>query len=71
MDDDELNEDEEEQIQQQIEEDEKPEIKQIRNNIKDDKFIINNNGKKIKFYDPVEDRNKRYLNNDRPTIIYL
>ena len=70
MEDGELDENEENEIQQQIEEEEKPEIKQIRNDIKNDKFIIDNNGNKIIFYDPDEERNRKYLMDDRPTIIY-
>ena len=45
---------EENQIKRQIEEDEQPAIKQIKNDIADDKFYIDRNGQKIKFFDPDE-----------------
>ena len=54
MEDGELDDNEENQIQQQIEEEEQPAIKQIKNDISDDKFYIDRNGQKIKFFDPDE-----------------
>ena len=54
MEDGDLDENEEHQIEQQIEEDEQPTIKQIKNDIANDKFYIDRNGQKIKFYDPDE-----------------
>ena len=43
---------------------EQPEIKQIRNDISDDKFYIDRNGQKIKFYDPDEGHFKYSNNSD-------
>ena len=54
MEDGDLDQNEEQQIKQQIEEEEQPAIKQIRNEISDDKFYIDRNGNKIKFFDPDE-----------------
>ena len=54
MDDGELDDNEEQQIEQQIEEEEQPTIKQIKKDISDDKFYIDRNGNKIKFFDPDE-----------------
>ena len=59
-----LDENEEQQIEQQIEEEEQPAIKQIRNEISDDKFYIDRNGQKIKFYDPDEIHYKKTNNNN-------
>ena len=54
MDDDEIDDNEEHDIKQQIEEEEQPAIKQIKNDISDDKFYIDRNGQKIKFFNPDE-----------------
>ena len=59
----ELDNNEENQIEQQIEEEEQPAIKQIKNDISDDKFYIDRNGQKIKFYDPDERHFKKPNNN--------
>ena len=59
MEDGELGNTEENQIQQQIEEDEKPAIMELRKEINGDKFIIDRNGKKIKLYDREEEEKKR------------
>ena len=78
MEDGELDQNEEHQIEQQIEEEEQPAIKQIKKDISDDKFYIDRNGQKIKFYDPDErhfkNTNDNYgvkLRNDIPIIYYI
>ena len=75
MDDGELDNNEENQIEQQIEhqleQEEQPEIKQITNAISDDKFYIDRNGQKIKFYDPDEVHYKKTNNTDIPIIYYI
>ena len=78
MEDGELDNNEENQIEQQIEQEEQPAIKQIKNDIADDKFYIDRNGQKIKFYDPDERHFKKTnnnlgdnLRNDIPIIYYI
>ena len=71
MEDGEIDENEEHQIEQQIEEEEQPAIKQIKNDISDDKFYIDRNGQKIKFYDPDEVHYKKTNNTDIPIIYYI
>ena len=74
-----LDDNEEQQIEQQLENEEQPEIKQIKNDISGDKFYIDRNGQKIRFFDPEEKiirhnngTVKRYSNNeDISTIIYI
>ena len=41
-----------------MEEEEEPAIKEISKEINGDKFIINRNGKKIKLFDPDEEKKK-------------
>ena len=81
MDDGELDQNEENQIEQQIEEEEQPAIKQIKTDISDDKFYIDRNGNKIKFFDPDEHLTllqpnrtmikKEKNNSDIPIIYYI
>ena len=82
MEDGELDDNEENQIEQQIEEEEQLEIKQIRNDISDDKFYIDRNGQKIKFFDPDEHltlihnngtmiKKEKTNNADIPIIYYI
>ena len=71
MEDGELDDNEEQQIEQQLEEEEQPAIKQIRNDISDDKFYIDRNGHKIKFYDPDEGHFKEPNNSDIPIKNYI
>ena len=71
MEDGELDENEENQIKKQIEDEEQPAIKQIKNDIADDKFYIDRNGQKIKFYDPDEVHYKKTNNTDIPIIYYI
>ena len=82
MDDGELDDDEEHQIEQQIEEEEQPAIKQIKKDISDDKFYIDRNGNKIKFFDPDEHltlihnngsmiKKEKTNNTDIPIIYYI
>ena len=71
MEDGELDQNEEHQIEQQIEEEEQPAIKQIKKDISDDKFMIDRNGQKIKFYDPDEIHYKKTNNTDIPIIYYI
>ena len=66
MDDRELDDNEEQQIEHQLEQEEQPEIKQIKNDISDDNFYIDRNGQKIKFYDPDERHFKKQI-----ILIYL
>ena len=73
-----LDDNEEHQIEQQIEDEEQPAIKQIKKDISDDKFYIDRNGQKIKFFDPDErhfkNTNDNYgvkLRNDIPIIYYI
>ena len=80
LDDGEIDDQEEQQIEQQIEEEEQPAIKQIKKDISDDKFYIDRNGNKIKFYDPDDHLTllhnngtmikKERTNNTDITIIY-
>ena len=67
----ELDDNEEHEIEQQIEEEEEPAIKEIRKEINGDKFIIDRNGKKIKLYDPEEEEKKKRKNEDIPIIYYI
>ena len=82
MEDRELDDNEEHQIEQQIEQEEQPEIKQIRNDIADDKFYIDKNGQKIKFYNPDDHltlihnngsmiKKEKTNNTDIPIIYYI
>ena len=71
MDDGELDNNEEHQIEQQIEQEEQPAIKQIKNDISDDKFYLDRNGQKIKFYNPDEIHYKKTNNTDIPIIYYI
>ena len=78
MEDGEMDNNEENQIKQQIEQEEQPAIKQIKNDIADDKFYIDRNGQKINFFDPDEVHFKKTnnnlrdnLRNDIPIIYYI
>ena len=74
-----LDDNEENQIEQQIEQEEQPAIQEIRKEINGDKFYIDRNGQKIKFYDPDERHFKKpnnnnlgdNLRNDIPIIYYI
>ena len=70
MEDGELDDNEEHEIEQQLEDEEEPAIKKIRKEINGDKFIIDRNGKKIKLYDPEEEKKKR-KNENIPIIYYI
>ena len=78
MEDGELDENEEDEIDQQIEEDERPAIKEFRKELNGDNFIIDRNGKKIKLFDPDEVHYKKTndnygnkLRDDVPIIYYI
>ena len=82
MEDGELDNNEEYQIEQQIEQEEQPAIKQIKNDIADDKFYIDRNGQKIKFYDLDDNltlihhngtmlKKEKTNNTDIPIIYYI
>ena len=82
MEDGDLDQNEEHQIEQQIEDDQQPAIKQIKQDISDDKFYIDRNGNKIKFFDPDEHltllqsngtvtKKEKTNNTDIPIIYYI
>ena len=65
-----VDDNEEHQKEQQIEQEEQPAIQEIRKEINGDKFYIDRNGQKIKFYDPDEKHFKKTNNNNDIPIIY-
>ena len=71
MEDGELDDNEEHQIEQQLEDEEEPAIREIQKEINGDKFIIDRNGKKIKLYDPEEEEKKKRKKEDIPIIYYI